>query len=228
MPSSAVKIETAARLQRHLGLMQAGSTVTIDISTPAGQKAKFRTTFIGYLPKQYVLIQFPDANKVGAFSQFIVQGAGVTVRGVIEGQEGAVAAFVSSVKQTIQLPSKMIVLGFPKTLTMQSLRKSVRIDTDISAKVKIEQKYWQSLITDVSINGCQLLIDNGEEISLVKDTEIEITLDSNNGLANVVLLGEICSIKNVLNGVSIGVKFGDKSRNDVTKLLTQVVTLEAE
>ncbi len=51
MPSSPVKIETITRLNRNLGLLQAGSMVTIDIATPAGQKGRFRTTFIGYLPK---------------------------------------------------------------------------------------------------------------------------------------------------------------------------------
>ena len=123
------RVETSSRLRRNLALLNAGTPVTIDIATPAGQKAKFRTTFIGYLPKQYVLIQFPEASKLGKFSHYITQGAGITVRGLIEGHEGAVVAFISTVKQTLQIPSRIMVLDFPHTVTLQNLRSSVRIDT---------------------------------------------------------------------------------------------------
>ena len=78
MAATPKKIALVNRLDRNLGLLQSGSTITIDIATPAGQKAKFRSTFIGYLPKHYVLVQFPDANKLGNFSQYITQGAGIT------------------------------------------------------------------------------------------------------------------------------------------------------
>lgn len=226
MSSTPVKIETASRLNRNLGLMQAGSIVTIDITTPAGQKGKFRSVFVGYLPKKYVLIQFPDSSKVGSFSQFITQGAGVTVRGLIEGQEGSVAAFVSSIKQTLQIPSKLIVLDFPKDLSMQSLRKSIRIDTDILSKVRIEKNFWQAMVTDISLNGCQLLIENGQEISLIKDKSIDIAVEDYLGLKDVKLAGQICSIKPVVNGVSLGVKFNETSKSSVVKLLHHVVTIE--
>ncbi len=226
MSSTPVKIEIASRLNRNLGLMQAGSIVTIDITTPAGQKGKFRSVFVGYLPKKYVLIQFPDPSKVGNFSQFITQGARVTVRGLIEGQEGSVAAFFSSIKQTLQIPSKLIVLDFPKDLSMQSLRKSIRIDTDILSKVRIEKNFWQAMVTDISLNGCQLLIENGQEISLIKDKSIDIAVEDYLGLKDVKLAGQICSIKPVVNGVSLGVKFNETSKSSVVKLLHHVVTIE--
>jgi len=226
MSSASVKIETSTRLNRNLGLMQAGSAVTIDISTPAGQKGKFRSTFVGYLPKQYVLLQFPESNKLGNFGQYIVQGAGVTVRGIIEGQEGSVAAFISTIKQTIQIPSKLMVLDFPKNLSMQSLRKSIRIETDIQSKILIDKNFWQGMITDLSLNGCQLLIDNGETLNLVKDKSIDIVIENFLDLKNLKLAGQICSIKPVLNGVSLGVKFNESSKNAVVKLLHHVVTIE--
>lgn len=72
--NQATNIETATRLNHNLSLLHAGSTINIDIITPAGQRGKFRTTFIGYLPKKYVLIQFPDINKLGNFAQHITQG----------------------------------------------------------------------------------------------------------------------------------------------------------
>ena len=71
MPNKPSNIDTSNRLDRNLALLHAGSMVNIDITTPAGQRAKFRTIFIGYLPKKYVLIQFPESTKLGKFSQYI-------------------------------------------------------------------------------------------------------------------------------------------------------------
>lgn len=227
MPASPIKIETAQRLNRNLGLMQAGSIVTIDISTPAGQKAKFRTIFIGYLPKQYVLIQFPESGKINKFSQFITQGAAVTVRGIIEGHEGAVAAFVSTIKQTLQMPSKLMVLEFPKTLSMQSLRSAIRIDTDIMSKTRIENKYWRGQITDLSLTGCQLFIENGEELKLANDKSLDVYVEDFQELENLKFSGLICSEKTISNGISLGVKFEESQRENTIRLLHHVITLEA-
>lgn len=226
MPLEPVKIETLARINNNLGLMQAGSIVSVDIATPAGQKGKFRSIFVGFLAKQYVLIQIPDSNKLGNFGQFITQGAGITVRGLIEGNEGSVAAFVSSIKQTIQLPSKLMVLEFPTSISVQSLRKAIRIETDILSKVRIEKNYWEGMITDLSKNGCQLRVDNGEEISLAKDKTIDFVIESFPELGQLKFSGQICSQKQITNGISLGIKFNEACQDSVIKLLYHVVTLE--
>ena len=215
-PSS---IETSDRLERNLALLHPGSVVNIDIATPAGQRAKFRTTFIGYLPKKYVLIQFPDASKLGQFSKHIVQGTAVTVRGLIEGHEGIVVAFVSIIKQTLQMPSRIMVLDFPRTVGLQSLRSSIRIDTDITAKVKIEQNYWQTTIENLSIKGCYLRILNGNKIALSEDKAVEIIIEDEHTGNDIKLYGLLCNLKKQSDGVSFGVEFEAKSDEQVRQLL---------
>jgi hypothetical protein len=226
MSSTPIKIETSSRINSSLGLMQAGSTVTIDITTPAGQKGKFRSAFVGFLSKQYVLIQFPESNKLGNFGQFITKGASITVRGLIEGHEGSVAAFLSTIKRTIPVPSKLLVLDFPQTIIVQSLRKSIRIDTDIETKARIEKNFWQGMITDLSMNGCQLRIDNGEKITMTNDKAIDIVIEDFQELQNLKFSGHICSLKQISNGVSLGVKFNETSKKSVIKLLHHIVTIE--
>lgn len=226
MATTPVKVDTSSKINRNLGLMQAGSTITIDITTPAGQKGKFRTTLVGFLAKKYVLIQYPDKAKTGNFGQFITQGTNVTVRGLIEGHEGSVTAFLCTIKQTLQIPSKLIVLDFPKSMSVQSLRKSIRIDTEIHAKSRIEKHFWQGLITDLSLNGCQLMIENGQPIALIADKSIDLMIEEIQELNTLKLAGQICSIKQVTHGVSIGVKFNETSRNSVIKLLHHIITIE--
>lgn len=225
MSDSAIKVETVGRLNRNLALLNPGATVTLDMSTPAGQRGKFRSIFIGYMPKNYVLVQYPDSSKLGSFSQYITQGMGVTVRGLIEGHEGAVVAFVSNVKQTIQIPSRIIVLEFPREVSLQNLRSSMRIDTFIKAKIKVKDEYWGSIISDISVTGCQLMINNGEKLTLTDDQPVEIIIEDFQGLRNLKLAAEICNSKTQVDGVMLGVKFDESSKIEVTKLLQQAVIL---
>lgn len=227
MANKAINIETATALNRNVSLLQAGSMITIEIITPAGQRGKFRTTFIGYLPKKYVLIQFPDINKLGNFAQHITQGMGVTVRGLIEGREGAVLAFVSTIKQTIQMPSRIIVLEFPRTVGIQHLRSSIRIDTHIQAKVKIDQDYWQTTITNLSINGCLLTIENGEKLVLSEKKVIEIIIEDKQGGSNIKLNGAVCNLKQQADGLSFGIKFNTESDKQIGELLLNTISLQA-
>lgn len=226
MSATPQKIAITNRLDRNLGLLQSGSVITIDLATPAGQKAKFRSTFIGYLPKKYVLVQYPDASKLGNFSQYIAQGMGITVRGLIEGHEGAVVAFVSNVKQTLQIPSRIIVLEFPRSVSLQNLRSAMRIDTDIVVKIKIAKEYWQATMIDISVNGCRVLINNGESLVMEKDKAVELVVEDFQGLGNLKFSAQICSFKSQSNGLCVGLKFEETSKASVIKLLQHTVIAE--
>jgi hypothetical protein len=223
-----VQVDTGDRLRQNLALLHAGSTVSIEVATPAGQRAKFRTVFIGYLPKQYLLVQFPESGKLGRFSQYIKQGAAITVRGLIEGHEGVVLAFITSVQQTLQMPSRIIVLDFPHTVTLQHLRSSVRIGTKINTKVNIDQKYWQATITNLSISGGQLTIINGDKLLLAENKTIEIIIENTGGEENIKLNAVICNLKKQTNGLAFGVKFCDNSKAQVIELLHLVITDESD
>ncbi len=223
---SAKEVNTTNRLSNHLALLLPGTMVSLDIVTPAGQRGKFRTFFIGYLPKKYVLVQFPDSNKLGNFTSFISQGTSITVRGLIEGHEGSVVAFASTVKQTVQMPSRMIVLEFPKKVTLQSLRSSLRIDVNIPVKVKIDNEYWKGIISNISVNGCQITINNGESLTLTSNKKIQIIVEDFLGLQNINLSADVCNVKSQVEGVSLGVKFVNESKENVTKLVQHAVVAE--
>lgn len=226
MVSETVQIETAERLSRNLGLLQAGATVTIDITTPAGKKGKFRTTFVGYVPKNYLLIQFPDISKLGAFGQYIKQGLALTVRGLIESNEGAVVAFVTSVRQTIQIPSKLIVLEFPHKVSLQKLRNNIRIETDVSAKIGVDDEFFNAQIHDLSISGCQLIVHNAHSLMMSNDKPVTIILENFKDGQNLKLIGGIRNVKKQGNAVSLGVHFTEQVRAEVLKLMEYVFVNE--
>lgn len=223
MPEKSILIDPTMSSAGNISLLKAGSPIVIDITTPAGQKKKFNTYFIGYLPKKYILIEFPDASKLGNFSQYLGQGTVVTVRGLIEGQDGAAVAFISSIKQTLQIPSRIMVLNIPHTVTVQKLRASVRIDTQIVAKVQIDEVYWQTTMTNISVNGAQLDIVNGEKLVLAEEKIIDVVVERGGGEANIKLNATICNIKQQIDGVSFGVKFNQVSKEEVIKLLYEAL-----
>lgn len=223
---SAKEVNITNRLSNHLALLHPGTAVSLDIVTPAGQRGRFRTLFIGYLPKKYALVQLPDANKLGNFSQYINQGSSMTVRGLIEGHEGSVVAFATTVKQTLQMPSRMVVLEFPKKVTLQRLRSSLRIDVDIDVKIKVDNEYWAAIIRNISVQGCQISINNGESLSLVSDKNISIIVEDFLGMQNINLAANVCNIKSQIDGISIGVKFETESKVDVRRLVQNAVIAE--
>lgn len=223
-----IKVEVAKRLNRNLGLFQAGSLVTIDVITPAGKRGKFRTNFIGFMPKDYVLIQLPDAYKLGNFSQYMGQGASITVRGVVEGSEGSIVAFASTVRQTLQIPSRILVLEFPKEVSLQSLRSATRVDTNIKAKIKFGNDYWLTSIVDLSIKGCQLQVANGDGLLLKKEQEVQVIIEDFRDLKNLSIRAAICNSKALSEGLSIGLQFADDSttQKQITDLLHYAITNE--
>jgi hypothetical protein len=223
MSDNPIEVPVVGRLSRNLVLLNPGAIITLDMTTPSGQRGKFRSVFIGYMPKKYVLVQYPDSSKLGSFAQYVTQGIGVTVRGLIEGHEGAVVAFISNIRQTIQIPSRIIVLDFPREVRLQNLRSSMRIETYIKAKVKVKDDYWASVISDISVSGCQIMIINGEKLTLTDDKPVEIIIEDFEGLKNLKLNAEICNTKIQVDGVMLGVKFDDSSKVEVTKLLQQAV-----
>jgi len=215
-----------SQVNQQLALINAGSNVTIEVCTPAGQRKKFRSVYIGCLPQEYVMVQFPDNQKLGGFSHYISQGTSITVRGLIEGREGAVIAFMSTISQTVLIPSRIMVLDYPNQITLQHLRSSIRIDTELVAKVKIDNKFWQTTITDLSVTGCHLDIIEGETLVLTENKAVEIIFENYPRLEGLNITANICNIKNQIQGVSFGVKFSDLSKDPISKLLHHIIMVD--
>ena len=117
-----------------------------------------------------------------------------------------------------------MVLDIPNTVTLQQLRSSVRIDTDISAKVKIDGVYWQTTMKNLSVNGGQLDIINGEKLVLAENKVIEIVVETSAGEDNIKLDAIICNIKQQIDGLSFGVKFNQVSKQQVVELLYKALS----
>jgi hypothetical protein len=112
-----------------------------------------------------------------------------------------------------------MVLDIPNNVTLQPLRSSIRIETNIKTKIRIDDAYWQATMTNLSIEGGQLDIVNGEKLVLAEDKVIEIIVETNTGNNNIKLSAIICNVKQQVDGLSFGVKFNKVSKKQVIDLL---------
>ncbi len=113
------------------------------------------------------------------------------------------------------------------SVSLQNLRSAIRIDTDINARVKIDQNYWQTTITNLSINDCQLSIVNGEKLVLSEKKVLEIIIKDEQGGSNIKLNGAVCNLKQQTDGLSFGVKFNAQSNKSVSQLLLDTISVES-
>lgn len=219
---------TPEQVSSQLSLLRPGAVVTIEISTPAGQKVKARSHYVGFLPKQYVLIQMPDTSKLGNAGQYIKQDAACTVRGLVEGEQGAVIAFICSIERTLQLPSKLIVLSFPQSIALQPLRKNTRISTTLTGAIVTNGESWKGTIKDLSVSGCLVSIANATELLLTENQDVELIVKDSTIDANTKFTGAVSNIKQRGGEASIGIRFTGDNKEPVVELIEKILLSESQ
>ena len=206
-----------------LSKLPSGSMVIVEVITPAGQKVKFKSCFIGFMPDKFVLIQTPDLNKNRKLASVLLDSSKCTLRGLSEGQEGAVVAFNSVIKSSVRVPGPMMVLQIPETVAIQPLRKVNRIDTSIEVDIQIDKYHWQGTIDNISSHGCLLRFNKTQNIDIEQTNQVELTITDSQYNDVDDLNATICNIKNLKTSVSIGVEFCKQSKRSATRLLNQVL-----
>ncbi|QIR15632.1 flagellar brake domain-containing protein [Shewanella aestuarii] len=215
-------------LSSQFTFLLAGTSVNIDITTPAGELGRFKTTFIGYLPQQYLFIQYPNSDKIGKFGQFFVKGTAVTVRGLIEGHEASVIAFQTTIKHTLSIPVKMLVLDFPQTMVIHKLRSAKRVLTELPCTIKFEDQELAATMTDVSLSGCHINIIDGGIGLLETSSIVTITMNADENNKNTLLsvTCKICNLKPYFRGVEFGGEFDSNQTSTIESIIHMALLSE--
>jgi c-di-GMP-binding flagellar brake protein YcgR len=207
-------------LSERISLMVSGSWLSLELISPAGQKIKYQCQYVGCINQRFVLVQSPDMQKYSNTLPFLKQGVKITLRGVIEGREGAVIAFSTQLIKNAHSPVPMLILTYPEQLEYLSLRKNPRLSTKLSAKVIVENNELDAIISDISKQGCQLVMAEKSISEVIEDAEVGIKLEDQTLLAESQLTGNIRSAKVRNHMLNIGVSFNEQSESRIAKLLT--------
>jgi c-di-GMP-binding flagellar brake protein YcgR len=186
-------------------------------------EGKFKSVFIGFLPQKFILIQMPDVNKDFKVLDYIKDSMGCTIRGLVEGHEGAVIAFITTILSTMKKPTQMLVLDIPKKIELQQLRKVTRVDTNIKLSPQINNRPWNGVVENLSAGGCLLKLDKEKDL-IVKEGEI-ITLnisDMNVGKFDPVN-GTVCNIKKHPRSIHLGLEFDETATLTIIQVLQKVL-----
>lgn len=210
--------ETLAKLMPAL-------TLILELTTPAGQSAKFKISYVGYIPEQFILLRHPDPNnKNTKFANYLQHATYCTVRGVVEGHEGLIIAFQTKITSILTNPTRMLVLAIPKKIAVQHLRKVTRIDTDIEVECKIKRNVFVGAMENLSPMGCLLDLHNIPKTFALKEQDpIEIKIDDRRFAKTNRIQGTICNVKVHAQGEHLGIRFEDVTKDKVMTLINQVL-----
>jgi len=210
-------------ISKSIAMLACGSAIVVETSSPSGNKTKFRSIFVGLMPKKFMLIQQPDINRNKDIADKINHGVACTIRSLVEGKEGAVVAFVTSIIRTVQSPAKMILLNIPQKVALQRLRKVTRIDTLLNVEIKNNELIKKAIMANLSTDGCLLNIKKTEQFSPKENEVILFSIIDSDYNDFTEIQGSVCNTKSSKNLDYIGIKFDDTSLTRVSDLVKKIV-----
>lgn len=182
-----------------------GGMVDLEILTATSSK-RVKTEFIGLLDKRFVILNYPNAKRFPAASDYLYDGEMVVVRALIEGSGGQVIAFRQQLMSVSSHPVRLLFINFPNQVELFDLRSQTRIPTLLSAKLKLsDDRILDGVIKDISLTGIKFDLKDKTQAENIKGMQCSIILDSSNRQAKD-FKGEVCSVKEHAQGAYCGIK----------------------
>jgi len=208
---------------KSLSMLVSGSSIMVELSILSTKKIKFKSVFVGFLPNQFILIQLPKLGKDSELSAYIKQGVACTIRGLVEGKEGTVIAFITSIEQIIKIPAKMLVLNIPKQVAIQSLRKRTRIETQLNFVSVLNENTIKGIIINLSIDGCLLKVQRDEQLNIVEGDKLSFSIPDKSFEEFSAIEGKVCNIKTTNKIHKVGIKFEAGASELIKNLLVKIL-----
>lgn len=171
---------------------------------------------IGYVPDKTLLVYLPKAEPLIGYP--LVGGDQIFVR-FFNGKN--IFSFKVFVEQVINLPFKYIHLSFPTQIHGQAIRNSVRIKTNIEAKVTVNQETFPATITNLSSTGAEIQIradlgEPGSTLNLSFDVNVHEKITS---FTVSAIIKRFNLSKNEIGQLVYGIKFIDLMPEQTQMLL---------
>ena len=186
--------------------MEIGTTLKIQIE---GTKTRMTSELIGIETGEYLLIKMPSAQFMGNLSKLLYKGNSIVIRYL---HKGTIFGFKTHISHYITTPAKLIFIEYPKRIESHDLRGHKRLDCYLPANVKIMNNTIAGTITDVSKEGCHLIIDQVQvENSLILQVgnEIGVSFQLPGVAKKLAVTGKQKNVKKDRDSISIGIEFNN-------------------
>lgn len=193
-----------------------GHSVDIQIDFPV----KFRTKamLVGYELGKYIILKHPAPQQMKNYSDVFVEGNGVVVRYLLEGQQGECYAFKSTIRNMTKIPEKFIFLSYPQKIENRQLRTHQRYVTHLPASIQAKGDNESShgtqlkgIISDISSKGCGFVFKTDNPKVKVSQKDISVTIRNTNN-EDIFIPAKVCNSRFENGMVNVGIQFED---NDV-------------
>lgn len=202
-----------------------GKIVDLQIDHPV--KLRIKATLVGYDLGQYIILKHPAPQHMSNYSDVLVEGNGVVVRYLLEGQQGECYAFRTIIKSITKIPEKFIFLRYPNKIENRQLRTHQRFVTHLPAAIVTKEDHndkkaaqLKGIISDISAKGCGFVFKTDNAHIKVNQKDIFIIMHSPND-KEISIPAKVCNSRYDNGKVSVGIQFLEDDEQ-VKTLLNQL------
>jgi c-di-GMP-binding flagellar brake protein YcgR len=202
-----------------LAMIEHGSELTLNVSTPVGTKFLATTKFIGTHSENCILIEVPEVSS-NDLNFFFQEGFWMTARAYSLRGEGALIHFRCQIHHHVGDPFPLLVLSTPSTMQVTQLRKETRYEVNLSSRIILNDQRMNCEIRDLSKSGCRFVTSpTARPIQITDRVSIEITPENYNGPLIPPLRGIVCNLQKSTHYARYGIEFDDIGRANAKNLL---------
>ncbi len=179
----------------------------------------FRGLFIGFKPREYLVIDVPRSSEIGD-----LLGGSPTVTGMFC-TAGTVVRFKAAVTDFIRKSAWLLIVAYPEMLEkIRDLRNAFRAECSFPCKLVTvsEHKEYRGVMEDVSTGGCRFAFQLSQPaqaklFDVKKEVLLEFELPGSAGKKG--LFGEILHVSRYGSEILLGIKFSDNNDAETTEAL---------
>ncbi|MBW3695100.1 flagellar brake protein [Vibrio sp. T187] len=202
-----------------LAMVEHGSELTLNVTTPVGTKFLATTRFIGSHSNNCILVEVPQVS-VDDLAYFFQEGFIMTVRALSHRGEGALIHFRSQIQHKLSEPFPLLVISIPSTMQVTQLRKEIRYEVNLGGKVLVNSRRTECEVRDISKSGCRFVTSpTTRPIQVGDQITIEIVPESQRTPLIAPLHGIVCNLQKSTHYARYGVEFDQLGKASAKSLL---------
>ncbi len=204
-----------------MAMVEHGSEVTLNVTTPVGTKFITTSTFVGCHSNNTALIEVPNISDED-LKFYFQEGFWINVKAYSHRGEGAVIPFRAQLQHRLGDPYPILVLSLPNTMQVFQLRKEVRYEVNLKGRVRLDEYRSECEIRDLSRSGCRFVTSPMSRPLQVGDRiTLDLTMPSDGRLL-APLNGRICNLQKSTHYARYGMEFDEVGKTNAKSLLSHL------
>ncbi|MBN1545245.1 MAG: flagellar brake protein [Syntrophaceae bacterium] len=163
-----------------------------------------RSLLLGMDPGKFIIVQTSPISDIGSK---VFEKNNCIVRYL---SAGRVYAFRCTLLGLIKEPCRFSILSYPESFEVINLRKYERVSCIIDAGIRINENFYEGIITDISMGGCSFDFSKSDitefpNVNILDKVSVSMNLKDKEFMENIGAI--VRSIRKDENNLSLGLQF---------------------